>query len=65
MDIKKITFLAYCKANPMWFVGIFFFVFLTIAALAEGSDAGKYVALFMCFCGLVLIIGQIVSYRKL
>lgn len=61
----KISFWAYCKANPAWFVGLLFFVSLTTACMEEGSDAGKYMALFMGFCGLVLIIGQIVSYRKL
>lgn len=63
--MPKISFFQYCKANPMWFVGIVIFSVLATVSFLLGEAGGILAGCFFCFSGAALIIGQVLSYRKL
>jgi len=63
--MEKLTFWQYCKANPMWFVAMAFFIGMASVSFYLGEASGIGAGIFFSIVGSVLVLGQIRSYQKL
>lgn len=62
---NKITFLQYCKANPFFYVGMGFVTVLATASFYLGETGGIAAGVFFCIVGIALVLGQVLSYKRL
>lgn len=63
--MENLTFWEYCKKNAMWFVAMGFCVGLATVSFALGETGGVAAGIFFSAVGIIALVLQVNSYRKL